>query len=180
MSHPRVEEVSDSDSDPDVIDISTLPSHSQHALMPADAIPTSVTSTLPLRSAPPPTAPPSQPQPLISRETTNAPPPESKTWAMLYPIYFDVSASRNCGRRVSVKRAVENPLAHKIAEACTDLGLSTVFEPGKTHPKDWANPGRVRVRLREEEGGRWVAGGVKNSTPSLWDFGIFLLTKRGN
>ena len=41
-----------------------------------------------------------------------------------------------------------NPLAREIVDACQGLGLDTVFEPGKTHPKDWANPGRVRVGLR--------------------------------
>jgi len=36
--------------------------------------------------------------------------------------------------------------------------LRIVFEPGKVHPKDWANPGRVRVNLKERGGGI-----VKNS-----------------
>lgn len=49
------------------------------------------------------------------------------------------------------------------------LGLRTVFEPGKMHPKDWGNPGRVRCALKEA-GGRavrvanseceWLGGGV--------------------
>ena len=65
------------------------------------------------------------------------------------------------------------------------LGLSTVFEPGKMHPKDWGNPGRVRCALKE--GGRemgmgmgvGVGAGVTNSecefyftywhyTPTYW------------
>lgn len=51
---------------------------------------------------------------------------------------------------------MKNPLAREIVDACQALGLDVVFEPGKMHPKDWANPGRVRVGLRR--GGR-----VKNS-----------------
>ena len=47
------------------------------------------------------------------------------------------------------------------------LGLKTVFEPGKMHPRDWANPGRVRVCLpgRGERGGG--RGRVKNSRAFL-------------
>ena len=41
------------------------------------------------------------------------------------------------------------------------LGLKTVFEPGKMHPKDWANPGRVRVLVKEE--GKVRNSRVKNS-----------------
>jgi len=41
------------------------------------------------------------------------------------------------------------------------LGLKTVFEPGKMHPRDWSNPGRVRVLVKEE--GRARSGRVKNS-----------------
>ena len=41
------------------------------------------------------------------------------------------------------------------------LGLKTVFEPGKMHPKDWANPGRVRVLVKED--GKARSARVKNS-----------------
>lgn len=46
---------------------------------------------------------------------------------------------------------MENPLAKEISTACAKLGLETLFEPDKTHPKDWSNPGRVKVRVK---GGR--------------------------
>ena len=58
--------------------------------------------------------------------------------------------------------AVANPLAKEIVDAVQLLGLDTVFEPGKLHPKDWSNPGRVRVLIKE--GGRVRNRGVKNST----------------
>ena len=54
--------------------------------------------------------------------------------------------------------AVPNPLAREIVDAVQLMGLKTVFEPGKMHPKDWSNPGRIRVGLKE--GGREK---VKNS-----------------
>jgi signal recognition particle subunit SRP19 len=143
MSHnPRIEEVSDSDSDPDIMDPTAL----------VRATPSSSSSS----AAPPRRAPTSPPEP-------PAPPASSKRWHMLYPLYFDAAATREGGRRVSAKLAVRCPLAHTVADAVARMGLANVFEPGKTHPRDWANPGRVRVRLRDEEG-NWVAKQVKNSS----------------
>ena len=138
--HPRIEEVSDSDSDPDIMD------------------PTALVRATPSSSSDPPPrrAPASPPQP-------QGPPESAKTWHMLYPLYFDAAATREGGRRVSKQLAVKCPLAHTIADAVSRMGLASVFEPGKTHPRDWANPGRVRVRLRDDDDGAWVAKQVKNS-----------------
>lgn len=76
-----------------------------------------------------------------------------KHWNVIYPIYFDKRRARAEGRRVSEKLAVENPLAETLMHACRELRIRTVFEANKTHPKDWANPGRVRVDLSENFGG---------------------------
>ena len=66
---------------------------------------------------------------------------------------------------MGIENAIPNPLAREIVDAVQLLGLKTVFEPGKMHPKDWSNPGRVRVGLKEQEsGGR---GKVKNSMVRL-------------
>ena len=62
---------------------------------------------------------------------------------------------------MSKKYAVENPLAREIVDACNMQGFQTVFEPTKTHPKDWANPGRVRVLLKEDKVAQH--GRIKNS-----------------
>ena len=64
---------------------------------------------------------------------------------------------------MSAQNSVPNPLAREIVDAVQAIDggkgrLKTVFEPGKTHPRDWANPGRVRVA------GIGAGGGVKNST----------------
>ena len=75
----------------------------------------------------------------------------SKNWQCLYPIYFDANRSRNEGRRVGKKQSVQNPLAREIVDAVQALDLKVIFEPGKTHPKDWSNPGRVRVALKEQK-----------------------------
>ncbi|RAL16994.1 uncharacterized protein BO97DRAFT_382174 [Aspergillus homomorphus CBS 101889] len=85
------------------------------------------------------------------------PPPEPtreipKHYQCLYPVYFDKSRSRAEGRKVGAELAVENPLARDIVDAVQMMGLTVGFEPEKLHPKDWANPGRVRVMLKDESG----------------------------
>ncbi|ROW17014.1 hypothetical protein VPNG_01231 [Cytospora leucostoma] len=84
----------------------------------------------------------------------------------LYPVYFDATRTRAEGRRVPSSLAVASPLAREIVNACRDLRLQTVFEPDKMHPKDWANPGRVRVQLKNGSNSKTSGGGsggaVKN------------------
>ncbi|KAI9690261.1 MAG: signal recognition particle subunit [Bathelium mastoideum] len=150
--HARIEEVSDSD--PDDMD-------------PTDFDPSPASITLPSRPAASasslmdPSAIPS-----IS-QSSQAPYDASKTkhYHCLYPLYFDAGRTRTEGRRVSGAAAVANPLARTLADATASLGLSTVFEPGKTHPRDWANPGRVRVLLKRPDES-WAGGkgrmGVQN------------------
>ncbi|EMC92219.1 hypothetical protein BAUCODRAFT_78358 [Baudoinia panamericana UAMH 10762] len=81
---------------------------------------------------------------------------KSKNFQCLYPVYFDSARSREEGRRVRKDDAVSNPLAREIADACSHVGqtlgvpLQIVFEPHKGHPKDWANPGRVRVEVKRD------------------------------
>lgn len=72
-------------------------------------------------------------------------PEHMKSWKVLYPVYFDKQRTVKHGRRVPVEFAVDNPLAVTLADACRSLGFEPALELTKTHPKDWANPGRVRV-----------------------------------
>ncbi|PSN75002.1 SRP19-domain-containing protein [Corynespora cassiicola Philippines] len=140
--NPRIEEVSDSDSDPPEMGLDDVPS-----LINASQIPTNALSSHML-----------QPQsPAIKTSTDRE---KSKHYQCFYPIYFDKSRSRAEGRRVGTELAVENPLAREMADAAASLGLKTVFEPDKTHPKDWANPGRVRVLVKQD--GEPTSGHVKN------------------
>lgn len=171
MAHPRVEEVEDSDvemSDPSEGDIddfaetdilrsrtSSKPTPQQqpggaksHILNPG---------SIPVVSSGPPTAGD------YSIPTTAS----AKAYAgfqCLYPVYFDATRTRAEGRRVPRSLAVDSPLAREIVNACRDLRLQTLFEPEKTHPKDWANPGRVKVQpLRAgAQAGAAAAAGVKN------------------
>ncbi|KAL1630281.1 signal recognition particle subunit [Neofusicoccum ribis] len=87
---------------------------------------------------------------------------KSKNWQCIYPVYFDASRTRAEGRRVAKELAVASPLARDMVDAVAALGLTqVVFEPGKTHPKDWSNPGRVRVLVKKEDG-TLVNSKVKN------------------
>ncbi|KAH7321202.1 signal recognition particle, SRP19 subunit [Stachybotrys elegans] len=145
MSRAQVEEVSDSDiaSDPEEVDLD-------------DFDDTEIIRRVPDQTAAPrPSAAQQQPMPMMPGiPASNVIPASADQSAYadfqcLYPVYFDASRSRAEGRRVSASLAVHNPLAREIATACSRLRLPTLFEPEKYHPKDWANPGRVKVGLRK-------------------------------
>lgn len=166
MSHARIEEVSDSDdggSDPSEGDIDDLDDDFDER------------DILKQRSAPAPrpspaTAKASQIKPSSIPSSGNVPIQNQigvddaryqkyKDFQCIYPVYFDKNRSRGEGRRVGTKGAVENPLALEIVNACQRMGLETLFEPTKIHPKDWANPGRVKVKVK---GGNKL--GIKHSS----------------
>ncbi|KAK2783439.1 signal recognition particle subunit [Emmonsiellopsis sp. PD_33] len=142
--HARVEEISDSDPDdmdPADFDPANFPEN--HIISPAN-IPSSSARPAPAARPQPPPPAAGLPQP-AHRDIP-------RHYQCLYPIYFDKSRSRAEGRKVGKKLAVANPLARDIVDAVQVLGLRVGFEPEKLHPKDWANPGRVRVFLKAEDG----------------------------
>ncbi|KAK0634679.1 signal recognition particle, SRP19 subunit [Bombardia bombarda] len=166
-SHPRIEEVEDSDvdmSDPSEDDIDDFAEEDilRQRVMPSrpkqqpQAPPPTFSSqrTVPQQSQQqqqqflPPQA---QPRGYPEMQTT-ADDSAYKSYQCLYPVYFDATRTRAEGRRVSRALAVANPLATEIVNACASLRLMTVLEAGKLHPKDWANPGRVKVALKEGKG----------------------------
>ncbi|KAI1186959.1 signal recognition particle, SRP19 subunit [Nemania serpens] len=158
MSHPRIEEVSDSDddvSDPSEVDIDDFLDSDILRAIPSKPTPSPSPSTTTPRQPQSQSQPQRQQQQQQQQFTTQqAPQPglqpdDIKDYQMLYPIYFDATRTRRQGRRVPAHLAVVNPLAREIANACAALRLSPVFEAHRTHPKDWANPGRVRVALKE-------------------------------
>jgi signal recognition particle subunit SRP19 len=160
MSHARIEEVSDSD--PEIDDPSEFLPYTDNQIIRPAGQPSSQPSKPP--SAPNPTLfrppPPSEPQ--FSRQA----PAEVKHYQCIYPIYFDSTRSKSQGRRVSKHLAIPNPLAWQVLCAIRfSIGedvLRMVFEPDKTHPKDWANPGRIKVQLKDyEDGNRPVLGTIK-------------------
>ncbi|KIW70172.1 hypothetical protein PV04_02467 [Phialophora macrospora] len=154
MSHARVEELSDSD--PDIDDPSNyLPQNDDLVIQPVTAAQTSSIPQQPnptlFRPPPPEAASDSSPQ---SRRQV---PTEIKHYQCIYPIYFDSTRSKSQGRRVSKNLAIPNPLAFQVLSAIRfSLGENVfriAFEPDKTHPKDWANPGRVKIQLKDFDAG---------------------------
>lgn len=161
MSHARIEEVSDSD--PEEGNISDFDDDFDEREILKQKAPT---GPKPSQVQPPASAakssllnPSSIPSSSRGRDTVTGPDGQQYTTAednsvynnfqCLYPIYFDANRSRAEGRRVGKESAVENPLAREIVSACAALGLETLFEPTKLHPKDWSNPGRVKIKLKE-------------------------------
>lgn len=66
---------------------------------------------------------------------------------VLYPAYFDLSRSRDAGRRVAKRWAVDAPTAQEIAAAAKALGLDPKVEEDPAHPATpWRKEGRVLVR----------------------------------
>lgn len=165
MSHARVEELSDSD--PDIDDPSEFLPDSDQSIIRATSSSSQQTSRSPLPSEgpnptlfrPPPPQPQSAQQNAQAREAI-------KTYQVIYPIYFDSSRTRAQGRRVSSKLAVPNPLAYNLLAAAQNAfggtNLQMAFEPDKTHPKDWSNPGRIRVQLYHSETHKPVNPNIKN------------------
>lgn len=162
----RVEEVSDSDPDEmDPADFDPTPLPANHLISPAN-IPSSASSATRLRPQGAGSSPSSIYSPIagIPAAQTQVVREIPKHYLCLYPVYFDRRRTRAEGRQVGMEHAVDNPLARDIVDAVQVLGLRVGFEPDKTHPKDWANPGRVRVLLRDENGRALGGNAAKNST----------------
>jgi signal recognition particle subunit SRP19 len=150
MSHARIEEVSDSD--PEIDDPSNyLPDSDNQIIRPAyqsSPAPSAQPAPQASRSNPDLFRPPI-PQEDVQRQTPKA----VKQYQCIYPIYFDSTRSKSQGRRVSKDLAIPNPLAWQVLSAIrATVGenvLRMAFEPEKTHPKDWANPGRIKIQLKD-------------------------------
>ncbi|KOS20417.1 Signal recognition particle SEC65 subunit [Escovopsis weberi] len=164
MSHPRIEEVSDSDpdaiSDPEEVDLDDFDEADIMRRIPdlvSASAAASSSSSRPAAGIPPAHAglppPYSAAAAAAAAQTQTLPAAGDRSaysaFQCIYPVYFDASRTRAEGRRVSAALAVRNPLAREIANACSRLRLPTLLEPEKIHPKDWANPGRVKVGLKQ-------------------------------
>jgi signal recognition particle subunit SRP19 len=65
---------------------------------------------------------------------------------VIYPLYFDSAVSRQNGRKVAKKFAVEKPTSENIAKAANTLGLHPILEKDRAHPSiPWKKEGRVVV-----------------------------------
>lgn len=103
----------------------------------------------------------------------------SCSWTCVYPIYIDAKRKYGTGeRRIARNVAVWWPLSRDIAECAHRLRLPTLHEIDKTHPRDWENPGRVRVQWKQD--GRLFNANIKTSelllSPSLTRNAYWMLT----
>lgn len=84
---------------------------------------------------------------------------------VLWPSYFDIRVSRERGRRVPKKDAVESPSAQMIYESVKALRLDCILELEKAYPRFWYRAeGRVLVepKMKKPELIRKVAQMLKS------------------
>ncbi len=73
---------------------------------------------------------------------------------VLYPLYFDATASRHEGRRVPTKLAVRDPTLEELVEAARRRDYRVEAEPGAAHPgRPAKREGRILI----------VGGGTKTA-----------------
>lgn len=97
-------------------------------------------------------------------------------WTCIYPIYIDAKRVYGTGeRRIARQKAVWWPLSRDIAEAASRLGLGVLHEGQKSHPRDWENPGRVRVQWKKD--GRLMNSSIKTSMSFSADSGYDATTE---
>jgi signal recognition particle subunit SRP19 len=204
MSNPRIEEVYDDASDPDEMDLDAFDfaRPGQTTLQQAQQ---QQSQSQPQAQQQPNADMMAQMQQMLSGGGAGGMPPQmdqkermrlereqqekSKSYQCIYPIYFDASRSREEGRRVGKDLAVKNPLARDIVDALQQISgqvhvaLQIVFEPSKCHPKDWANPGRVKILIKKD--GKPITAKIANSeflepVSCFGHFSLEIWTKKSN
>jgi signal recognition particle subunit SRP19 len=71
---------------------------------------------------------------------------------VIWPLYFDKSLSRNQGRKVPRKLAVEKPQLESVLKAARSLGLNPINEKTKSHPSQPSmKNGRILVEKKSSK-----------------------------
>lgn len=69
----------------------------------------------------------------------------------MYPAYFEAGRSRQAGRRVPKKLALDNVNTSMIKSAAKRLGLECTVEPEARYPSSWwGTPGLVLIKKPEK------------------------------
>ena len=72
-----------------------------------------------------------------------------KPFIIFWPHYFDAKRSRNNGRRLSKKLAIEKVTTKEVASAAKRLGYQIEIEGNYRYPKTWwEDPGRVLINTK--------------------------------
>ena len=88
-----------------------------------------------------------RPNPYDGAEIRAGSMPKGDRPIVLYPAYFDLGRTRDQGRRVAKRWAVESPTAQEVNAAAKALGLQPELEEEKAFPSTpWRKEGRVLVR----------------------------------
>lgn len=88
---------------------------------------------------------------------------------VIWPIYFDAARSREDGRMVSLKDAVNEPDLDMIITASIKSGLKPEIEREKKHPKTWHQAevaGRILVAKNGSKSAilKRIAGSIKSKS----------------
>ena len=71
---------------------------------------------------------------------------------VIWPVYFDKTVSKNAGRKVPKKDAIDKPKIEDIAKAAKSLGLNPVLQNNCSYPsKHWKKQGRILVDKKEKK-----------------------------
>jgi len=75
----------------------------------------------------------------------------NKKQIYIYPVYFDAGRSREQGRRVQKKLAVQSPSIGELEQIASNLGLTFEVKAEAKYPRfHWVPSGRLLVRKQEE------------------------------
>ena len=76
----------------------------------------------------------------------------SKGKHVVWPIYFDASASYSEGRRVPKSLAVKAPTTEEIVTAAVSAGFKAELQAGASHPRTpWLRSGNVLIESKEKK-----------------------------
>ena len=91
-----------------------------------------------------------------------------KKWKSVYTTYFNSALSLKEGRRVHQDKCCENPNINMLKMAVDRLGLRSVIEPFKKHPRDFWGHGRLKIELVDGSG-RPVNSSIGTSKRKLFE-----------
>ncbi|MEM3832849.1 MAG: signal recognition particle subunit SRP19/SEC65 family protein [Thermoprotei archaeon] len=69
-----------------------------------------------------------------------------RDYIILWPSYFDLSKTRNSGRRLPKRYCVDKPSLGELEEAVKLLGLEVTVEKDHAYPRSWWESGRIIVK----------------------------------
>jgi len=78
--------------------------------------------------------------------------PKTSNWPIVWPVYIDSKKTYKQGRRLPLSKCVSTPTPQELGEAAKSLGLTYVVELNKCYPRDFFLVGRLRVKLKNEDG----------------------------